>query len=272
VTGPIVEDRPATATDYTLSELMACVLAREIKDGDIGGIPGVRSEVPLAAVCLAARHHAPSMTLYTIHGEADMARLSITGTTSDWEGGLDIAHAYELNNIFELLHVGAFNWIFYGALQIDRFGNINLAGVGDHAAPRLRGPGTAGGNSENFAKRFFVWINEHSPRVFVPAVDFITSAGYGPHDREALGITGAGASPIVTPLAVLDIDRQRRAMRLLSVHPGVTVAEVEAQTGFELLMADGGVTQTQPPTESELDILRTQVDPRGVLRRESPYG
>lgn len=258
--------------DFTTAELMACVLAREIRDGDVGGIPGVRSEVPLAAVCLAARHHAPDLTLYTIHGEADMDTLSITGTTSDWEGGLRSTHSYELNDIFELLHVGAFHWIFYGALQIDIYGNINLAGVGDHAAPRLRGPGTAGGNSENFAKRFFVWINEHSPRVFVPKVDFITSAGYGPHDRADLGITGAGASPIVTPLAVLDIDQERRAMRLVSTHPGITVQQVVEATGFDLVMPDGGVPETEVPTDDELRILRDEVDPLGVLRRESPHG
>lgn len=256
---------------YSVAELMACVLAREIKDGDVGGQPGVRSEVPMAAVCLAARHHAPNMTLYTIHGEADMSSLSISGTTSDWEGGLGIAHRYELNDIFKLLHVGAFDWIFYGGLQMDRFGNINLACVGDHAAPNLRGPGTAGGNSENFAKRFFVWINEHSPRVFMPDVDFITSAGYGPHDREALGITGRGASPVVTPLAVLDIDPHQGRMALRSVHPGTTVETVVEQTGFELLMPDE-IAETQPPTERELEILRTEVDPLGVLRTESPYG
>jgi glutaconate CoA-transferase subunit B len=260
-----------TTSDYTIAELMACVLAREIRDGDIGGIPGVRSEVPMAAVCLAARHHAPDLVLYTIHGEADMSRLSISGTTSDWEASLGGAHAYELNDIFELLHVGAFNWIFYGAMQIDRWGNINLACLGEHSAPRLRGPGTAGGNSENFAERFFVWINEHSPRVFVEDVDFITSAGYGPHDREALGLTGLGASPIVTPLAVLDIDTDQRRMRLRSVHPGVEVSTVVEQTGFELVIPPD-VPVTEAPTERELQLLREEVDPHGILRSESPYG
>lgn len=257
---------------FTLAELMACVLAREIQPGDVGGIPGVRSEVPLAAVALAARLHAPDLVLHTVHGWGNASAVELTGTTSDWEVGLRGYAYYELSDIFDLLHSGALDWIFYGALQMDQYGNVNLVALGDPRHPRLRGPGTAGGSSENWAKRYFMWVNEHSPRVFVPLVDYVTVAGYGPDNlRSSYGPMGRGPSPIVTPLAVLDMDTIAGRMKLVSVHPGISVDEVTEKTGFRLIMPDT-VPVTQAPSAQELAVLRTEIDPDGLLRRDAQYG
>lgn len=259
-----------TRTDYSISELMVCVFAREIEEESVGVMPGVRSEVPLGSACLAARMHAPNLYVHTVHGDVDPTTLAITGTTSDYEGSLRSRHVHALYGLFDMLHHGQVDWCFYGGMQVDQYANINLNVIGDWHEPALRGPGTAGGASENWAKRFFCWINEHSTRVFVPRVDFVGVPGYE-YDREALGIPGRGPDPIVTPLAVLEVDRDAGRLAVRSLHEGVDVEEVVANTGFDLILPDE-IPVTPPPSEEELRLLRAEVDPKGILRKENRLG
>ncbi|MQB01358.1 MAG: hypothetical protein GEU78_13880 [Actinobacteria bacterium] len=256
--------------EYSISELMVCVFSRQIQDESVGVMPGVRSEVPLGSACLAARMHAPDMYVHTVHGDIDPTTLSISGTTSDYEGSLSSYQIHPLYGLFDMLHHGDVDWCFYGGMQVDQFANINLNAVGDWQKPKVRGPGSAGGPSENWAKRFMVWINEHSPRVFMPHVDFVGVPGYE-KDREALQIPGIGPDPIVTPLAVLEVDRGAGRLAVRSIHSGVGLQEVVDSTGFELIIPDD-VPQTDPPTEQELHLLRTEVDPKGILRKENRFG
>jgi glutaconate CoA-transferase subunit B len=250
--------------DYTLQELQACVLSRQIRNGDIGGMPGVRSEVPLAAICLAARHHAPDMVLYTIHGELSPAKMHLTGTSSDFEATRGTPHRTSLATWFDLLQGDALDWIFYGGMQIDVHGNVNLACVGDHSKPRFRGPGTAGGNSTNFARKTFVWVSEHTRRVFVPRVDFVCAAGHGDVDRVGWQMHGHGLETVVTPLCVMGIDSATGRMKIKSRHPGIPMTAVTENTGFDLGLGDA--PETGVPTQREIAILREEVDPMGLLR------
>jgi len=256
---------------YTVSELMACVFSRDMQDGERGGIPGVRSEVPLASAGLAVRHHAPNATIFSPSGPVAAEQLVMTGTTTDYERTTGVASMIALDEIFDLIHRGTFDWWFAGGMQIDQYGNINLVGIGDWKRPKLRGPGTAGIASENFVGRILVWINEHSPRMFVKKVDFVSCAGHGPHDRKALGLRGGGPYLVVSPLAVLDFEKKSGRMRLRSVHPGVTVKQVQENTDFELIIPEN-VPTTPPPSDEEITILRKQVDPLGILREEELYG
>src|SRR3972149_7523733 len=100
--------------DYTPAELMACVFSREIKDGEVGGIPGVRSEVPLASVGLAIRTHAPNITVYTVAGVVPPEKLFLTGTTSDYERYVGAEYIIGLNDIFDLTHKGMYDWWWAG--------------------------------------------------------------------------------------------------------------------------------------------------------------
>jgi glutaconate CoA-transferase subunit B len=118
-------------------------------------------------------------------------------------------------------------------------------------------------------RRFYLFVNEHSPRVFVPRCDFVSTVGWGEGGADArlrLGLPGGGPRYCITPLAVLDFEETSKRLRLHSVHPGVTVDEVKARTGFELLAPDR-VPVTGSPDDDELDILRRRVDPQGLLRR-----
>jgi acyl CoA:acetate/3-ketoacid CoA transferase beta subunit len=152
-----------------------------------------------------------------------------------------------------------------GAAQLDRYGNQNISCIGDWARPaaQLLGVRGAPGNTVNHPVSY--WVPRHSRRVFVGAVDMVSGVGY---DRAA----GAGAEfhelrVVVTNLAVLDFQTPDHAMRLRSVHPGVTVAEVVDATGFALAVPDQ-VPVTRPPTAGELDLIRGELDPPGMRERE----
>src|SRR5262249_27336717 len=120
----------------------------------------------------------------------------------------------------------------------------------------------------------FCWrtliIMRHDPKKFVEQLDFLTTPGYltGPGAREAAGLpAGTGPHRVITELAVLDFHPATRRMRVLSLHPGVTLDQVHAATGFRLEEPDA-VAQTNPPMHEELCLLREEVDPAGyVLRR-----
>jgi glutaconate CoA-transferase subunit B len=261
---------------WSISELQAVVLARELADGEVG-IVGTASDIQVAACNLARALHAPSLSWVS----------GPLGTVNAGGGALLptadprlIRHAEALVDLTAMIDVidwrpGFFDFAILGAMQVDRFGNLNTVVIGDHARPRVRGPGVIGTSPlAAFAKHFFVLLNRHDRHNLVERVDFVSAVGHhagGTSRRDALGLSTEGPRLVVTPLAVLDFHPTTRAMRLRSVHPGVSVDEVVAQTGFPLdVPAD--VPTTTPPTARELAVLRRRVDRTGVLRcrRRSP--
>jgi acyl CoA:acetate/3-ketoacid CoA transferase beta subunit len=150
-----------------------------------------------------------------------------------------------------------------GANQIDRYGNQNISAIGDHARPKKQLLGVRGAPGNTINHRTSYWVPRHNPRVFVDTVDVVSGVGYdhatGPfHDVHR----------VVTNLAVLDFGTPDHAMRLLSVHPGVEVDQVLSQTSFPLSHDDVG--ETRLPTDEELALLRTVLDPDGLRNREVP--
>ena len=161
--------------------------------------------------------------------------------------------------------------VIMGASQIDRFGNQNFAAIGaDYARPKAQLLGFRGapGNTVNDATSY--WVPNHSPQVFVEQVDVVTGVGW---DRAAAAGSGAtryfDLRRVVTNLAVLDFETPDRRLRLRSVHPGVTVADVQAATGFELVVT-GEVAETRLPTDEDLALLDEVIDPTGLRHAEVP--
>jgi glutaconate CoA-transferase subunit B len=247
----------------TVKEMQVCVLARAIQDGTVGVLPGVRNEVPTAAVALAAAIYAPNTHVHTVYGEIDARtiRLSHRGASMRADA---VYQMHPLCELFDLLLRGDADWAFYGGLQIDQTGNLNLVGTGPWDAFTMRGPGTAGGASQIFVRQLFVWLHEHSVRVMVPQVDFVTVPGFG-IDRKALQIPAARFGPIVTPKGVLGVSSEKPRMSLVSVHEGVSLDDLIESTGFDLDLSDFEGS-TVPPTAEELEVLRRVVDPEGVLQ------
>jgi acyl CoA:acetate/3-ketoacid CoA transferase beta subunit len=160
--------------------------------------------------------------------------------------------------------------VMMGATQVDRYGNQNIASIGPLDAPKVQLLGFRGapGNTINDATSY--WVPNHSPKVFVDRVDVVTGIGY---DRAAeLGPVAARfhrLPRVVSNLGVFDFETSDHAMRLRSVHPGVTVDEVVAATGFELVVP-AEVPESRLPTADELALIRDVLDPEGLREREVP--
>jgi len=160
--------------------------------------------------------------------------------------------------------------VVMGASQIDRYGNQNISAIGDHARPKaqLLGMRGAPGNTINHTTSYFV--PSHSTRAFVNEVDVVSGIGY---DRaRALGPRASRFHEIrrvVSNLGVFDFRTPDGRMRLVSVHPGVSVDDVLRNTAFELVN-EGSVEETRSPTDHELMLIRERIDPNGAGAREIP--
>ena len=160
--------------------------------------------------------------------------------------------------------------VMMGATQIDTYGNQNIAFIGPADRPKAQLLGFRGAPGNTINNPTSYWVPNHSPKVLVERVDAVCGIGY---DRAAeLGPDAARFHRIprvVTNLAVLDFETPDHRMRLASVHPGVTVGDVVAATGFELSIA-GDVPETRLPTGEELRLIREEIDPLGLCEQEVP--
>jgi acyl CoA:acetate/3-ketoacid CoA transferase beta subunit len=165
--------------------------------------------------------------------------------------------------IFDMLWAGRRHAMMIPS-QVDRFGNMNISAIGpDFARPDRALIGMRGAPGNTISHPVSYWVPRHQPRVFVPAVDVVCGVGY---DR---GVPSVHLPRIVTNLAVLDFGGPSHAMRLVSVHPGVSVGEVLENTGFGLVI-DGEIAQTRMPTAEELRLIRDVIDPRSLRNQEVP--
>ncbi|MRH93472.1 CoA-transferase subunit beta [Nocardia sp. SYP-A9097] len=214
--------------------------------------------LPSTAANLARRTHAPELVLIYESGAigAKPGRLPASigdGILADTADA--VVSVPEMFNYW--LQAGRIDIGFLGAAQLDRFGNINTTVIGDYADPTVRLPGAGGAPEIAASCGQVLVVTRQNRRNFVDRVDFITSVGYGrgPGDREALGLRGAGPTMVITDLGVLQPDPETCELVLTAVHPGVTVEQVTAATGWSLKVADT-LTTTPPPTAAELAALR----------------
>ena len=169
--------------------------------------------------------------------------------------------------VFDLLASGR-RHVMMGASQIDRYGNQNFAAIGaDYAKPKVQLLGFRGAPGNTINDTTSYWVPNHSKNVFVPKVDVVCGVGY---DRAAaLGDSALGYElrRVMTNLCVLDFESPDHRMRLRSLHPGVTLDEVVAATGFELVIPDS-IAETRLPTDDELRLVDDVIDPDGARYSE----
>jgi len=261
---------------YTIEELMAVVIARDLKDGE-KGLTGLASGdrtgvlavgIPLVAMGLAQHMHAPNLTIF-YGGVIVNPRLEDIRTRFDSGAGLHRLRAMARvtpEYTFGLTRRGEIDFGFSTGAQIDRYGNSNSTCLGPYESPQARLVGSVL-QTEHFSQcgREYV-VMDHRQRSFVNRVDFITGAGYldSAHAREHAGLHASGPRFVVTELAVLGFNAATKRMQLESLHPGVGVGLVQERTGFALLVPDT-IPITPPPTDEELAILRHRVNPYGHL-------
>ena len=170
-------------------------------------------------------------------------------------------------SVFDVVAAGT-RHVMMGASQIDRYGNQNISAVGDWQKPTVQLLGSRGapGNTVNHTTSY--WVPNHSPRVFVEHVDFASGVGYDRAAAESEAARFHEIRVVVTNLAVLDFATPENTMRLRSVHPGVTVDEVVAATGFDLTTDDAA--ETRRPSDEELRLIREVLDPKDTRSKEVP--
>ncbi|BCB76674.1 CoA-transferase subunit beta [Phytohabitans flavus] len=253
---------------YSWAEMMAVAISREMRDGYFGAV-GAAAHIPMAALRLAQLTHAPNLSFMCGgSGGLNPHFERLAESSSDYRNLVNSEFRYSLEDVVDLETAMRLDFAFVGGMQIDRYGNVNMTVIGDWAKPKVRGPGTVGLIFLGGFRRTYLYTEHHSPKVLVEKVDFVSGAGWlgGGDERSKVFREGSdGPQRVFTPLGVFDFDPVSRHMRLLSVHPGRTVEEVRAATGFELPVPEG-VGDTPEPTAEELDILRRHVDRDGVLR------
>jgi glutaconate CoA-transferase subunit B len=256
--------------DYTPSELMITSSARALA-GEHVVFVGVG--LPNIACNLARRTVAPELELVYESGVygARPARLPLSIGDPTLVSGATLA--CPMPDLFMYyLQGGRIEVAFLGAAQIDRFGNLNTTVIGDYHRPKVRLPGSGGACEIAIHAQKIFLIMPLSRRAFVDKIDFCTSPGNPPDGgRAALGIPGAGPRLVVTDKAIFRFDDQSGEMVLSSVHPGVTVEEVQAEVGWPLKIGNGDRGEmpktTEPPTAEELRMIREELDPSGAYTR-----
>jgi glutaconate CoA-transferase subunit B len=262
---------PRTSS-YSRDELLACYIASQIEDGDRVFV-GANLPVPRAGNLLAHLTHGPNMKVsigMVSTSLLDEPVLEPFKFSTDHRMSRFAEAIVIHNDIFDAPRKVS-ELFFVGGVQIDRFGNTNLIGVGeDYSRLRFRGPGTLGTcTMAYYATRYYIYAAQHDPRVFVERCDFISVFGHGDggDHRARLGLDrfNAGPSAVITPLAILDFDTPDHRMRIQRIHPGVSVDQVQAATGFELAVGPE-VVETAAPTDDQLRLLRERIDVEGLLR------
>jgi glutaconate CoA-transferase, subunit B len=251
---------------------MATVIAHDLRDGEWVEV-GANLPVPRAGALLAHLTHGPNITVMV---GMTKAYLRDQPVIEEFEFLTDVramrwAEAYYQHD--RLLSNQRFRRrgvFFCGGVQLDRYGNSNLIGVGaDHSRLDFRGPGGIGTcNATVQNGRYHLVTTTHSPQVLVERCDFVSALGWGDGNgdvRARLGLPNEGPRFLITPLCVFDFETEDHHARLRSVHPGVEIEEVVARTGFAFDVPTS-VAETPVPSAEELRILRTRIDTQGALQ------
>ncbi|MCH7865092.1 MAG: CoA synthetase [Proteobacteria bacterium] len=225
-----------TEAPYTPEEFLICVLARELEDAGHVAV-GAISPIPGSAALLARKVSKTPVQVSIIHGDAN---------NPFTDGGREL---------FDCAGQGRVDVFFLGGAQIDGGANINLLGIGAYPRIEKRFPGSFGSAFMYFVvPKVILFAPEHSPRVLVPKVDFISAPGTSPPDVRRPG----GPKALVTGRCRMSFDASQKRFTLVSVHPGVTVEEVLDNTGFDFDAPDD-VPQTPEPEADRLALLRSSI-------------
>lgn len=254
---------------------MVVCMARQVQDGEVVA-QGIATPLVAAAYLLARKTHAPNLYFASAIGQGickEPAPLSLLNVESLWldRAITNVGFVRAAADVLPRLRPKE----FFRPGQLDSHGNFNNIAFGkDYRRPRLRLPGTGGiPDVTTFLSDIYLYVPRHSRITFVKELDFLSGLGYHPER-----VSGSGPRYLVTDLGQFDFipvesgaGRPEHRMRLISYHPGATIAQIQARTGFDLLVSED-VSETTPPTGEELRLLREEIDPLGIRRLEGSSG
>jgi glutaconate CoA-transferase subunit B len=247
--------------DYTPRELMVVAAAREIRDGEKIFV-GMR--LPLLGFAVAKEIYAPrAIGIFENGVIRDWPAREAFFTISDPPNVVGSLYCGGVLDVMSLLQSGRVDLGFIGGAEVDRFGNLNTHWV-EEKGRQVRLPGSGGAADIATLARRCIIIMNHERRRFPPKVRFVTSPGFGEgsHWREREKLDGGGPSRVITSLGIFSFDSRTHEMVLSSTHPGVTVEDIQRETGWPL-RTQNDLRETNPPSADELAVVR-KYDPKGV--------
>lgn len=258
--------------DYTVDELIAVCISRQIENGEIVA-QGIATPLVAAGYLLAKLTRAPDITFISAIGQAlcrEPAPLGVATIEALWirQGLMTVGFVQAAADL--LPRFGPKE--FFRPGQVDAYGNFNNVYMGgSYERPRLRLPGSGGiADVTVFEDKVYLYVPRHGRHTFVRELDFRSGLGHDSARR-----AGHGPRYLISDLGQFDFvplgEPEGGRMRLCSVHPGVTVARVQAKTGFELVIPRS-LPETEPPSAAELRVLREEIDPLGVRELETLSG
>ena len=257
-----------TNLNYTVDELMAVCISRQIEDGELVA-QGIATPLSAAGYLLAKLTHAPNISFASAIGQA---------ICSDW-APLGVATIEQLWIKQGLLSMGfvevACDFLprrapteFFRPGQVDAYGNFNNIYMGgSYSNPRLRLPGSGGiADVTVSSSRVYLYVPRHGRHTFVKELDFCSGLGHNP-----ARVAGDGPRYLISDLGQFDFDPIDGCMRLVTLHEGVTLKRLLAKTGFAVRRPDN-IPHTEPPGTEELRLLREVIDPLGTRILETLGG
>lgn len=259
----------STSSSWTIDELMAACLSREYDNSSICSVGSV-SPLAMVSYLLAKKTHAPQLTIIALNGgfiDIDYHPMSLTlaeplefhSAKACWGADETYHWYYQQGRItHEVITVA----------QVDVHGRTNNAWIKSKGKV-LRLPGQGGmADVANLHKNFILYLTRHSPERFIDAVEFCTaSRGLLTDDERKQAGLQPGKVRLITDLGMFELDVEEKRFRLVSIHPGVALDDIQANTGGDFPVAEP-LPCTEPPSENELRLIREEVDPFGIRRLE----
>jgi acyl CoA:acetate/3-ketoacid CoA transferase beta subunit len=266
--------------EVTADEIMVVCIAQQVVDGEIVA-QGLATPMVAAAYLLARLTHAPNLYFASAIGQSVCRRpapLSLSRVESLWldQSMLSVGFVRAVADVLPRLAPKE----FFRPAQVDAHGNFNNIAFGKNYLssgrhhPRLRLPGSGGiPDVTNFSNEVYLYVPRHSKLTFVPVLDVCSGLGYHPKRTH-----GQGPRYLVSDLGQFDFAPRydtdthpshlpEMYLRLISYHPGATIEQIQAHSGFPLEISPQ-VCQTPLPTPDELSLLREVIDPLGIRRLE----
>jgi acyl CoA:acetate/3-ketoacid CoA transferase beta subunit len=252
------------AKHYNATHLMAVTAAKVLKDEKA---VFVGTGLPMIAAMFAQRSHAPNLLLIFEAGSIGPHVKTLPISVGDSRTGY---RAIAISTMHDNMSFSQNGWVDYGFLggaEIDKYGNLNTTYIGNSwENPKVRLPGSGGGNDVASLSHSFIIIMRQSKRNFVEKVTFITSPGFldGPGAREREGLpAGGGPIKVITQLGVYGFDDESKIMKLETLHPGVTIQDIRDNLSFDVIIPEN-VGTTEIPTPEEVALLK-ELDPKGMV-------
>jgi glutaconate CoA-transferase, subunit A len=254
---------------WTIDELMVACLAREYDNSSICSVGSV-SPLAMVSYLLAKKTRAPKLTIIALNGgfiDVDFHPMSLTlaeplefGSAKVCWGGDETYHWY--------YQQGRITHEVITVAQIDVHGRTNNAWI-TNKGKVLRLPGQGGmADVANLHRNFILYLTRHSPERFIGAVEFCT-ASRGlliDEERKRAGLQ-PGKVRLISDLGIFELDPEEKRFRLISIHPGIALDYVRAQTRGDILIAEP-LPHTELPSQDDLRLIREEIDPFGIRQLE----